>query len=250
MVKKSRATRADPKKNARLGLALVLPLSSPLSALTRPPDPKRNLQRSKLPSCQRSFKWLYFLPSFCDRLLCFLPSPTPSCGGKMPISLEHLGKCNNSTCAFGCGIFYCQQAEESGKVAHPGVKCDICGCGAGQHMKSEVRTLPHFIAISLTCASQARPSAQAAAASTPVPSLVPTAAAAAGPSTTGPAMSATASTLKGSRPALGPFRALAEERQSNIHGSLPAGTPFHPAKQVCHLLSVYFTATTTSLVAS
>ncbi|KAJ6570759.1 hypothetical protein B0H10DRAFT_2444436 [Mycena sp. CBHHK59/15] len=150
----------------------------------------------------------------------------------MPIPAHKLGKCNNSGCLCGCGLFFSKEPQDTdsdGNVAHAGVPCGACGCFAGQHIIPEVRT---YIPLSSTVFIQqdARPWC-------PLPLLprqqhrlllllpLPL------PLPLPKAVSATESTLKGSRPASGLFRNLAEMRKDNIQTSLPAGTQFHPAKQ-------------------
>ncbi|KAJ6605008.1 hypothetical protein B0H10DRAFT_2440287 [Mycena sp. CBHHK59/15] len=118
----------------------------------------------------------------------------------MGLSPDDLGKCNNPGCNVGCGAFYLN--DEDALKPLPAARCLICNCYGGQHVK----------VVSLSPASSAS--------SVPPPASVPK------------AVPATTSTLHGSRPAPGPFRALAEQRQVNIQGSLgTSGHPFHPAKQ-------------------
>ncbi|KAJ6558856.1 hypothetical protein DFH09DRAFT_1083947 [Mycena vulgaris] len=57
----------------------------------------------------------------------------------MLIPLDKLGTFNNPICTCACGAFYCAATDPTGPVAHPGVKCGICGCFAGQHMRFELR---------------------------------------------------------------------------------------------------------------
>ncbi|KAJ6550745.1 hypothetical protein B0H10DRAFT_2127340 [Mycena sp. CBHHK59/15] len=134
----------------------------------------------------------------------------------MPIPAHKLGKCNNSGCLCGCGLFFSKEPQDTdsdGNVAHAGVPCGACGCFAGQHI------IPETPVSAPTAPATAAPTAPTPA---PAPAPVP-----APPK----AASATESTLKGSRPASGLFRNLADMRKDNIQASLPAGTQFHPAKQ-------------------
>ncbi|KAJ7108301.1 hypothetical protein C8R44DRAFT_744242 [Mycena epipterygia] len=79
-------------------------------------------------------------------------SGVSNCCGKMPISLQHLGICNNSTCTFGCGIFYCEQAEESGKVACWGAH-EVRGSALCSSSSVVVTDGPQFVIA--PCATQA-----------------------------------------------------------------------------------------------
>ncbi|KAJ7761443.1 hypothetical protein B0H16DRAFT_1811285 [Mycena metata] len=115
----------------------------------------------------------------------------------MVFSLANRGKCNSPGCPMGCLYFYLEAADPD--KALPLQKCTICGCYAAQHAEENVQTAP---------AAPVLPSMPAA-----------------------PKVSATASTLNASRPAVGPFRAQAERRNANVAHSLPAGTTFHPAKE-------------------
>ncbi|KAJ6579013.1 hypothetical protein B0H10DRAFT_2198810 [Mycena sp. CBHHK59/15] len=177
--------------------------------LTKSHDPMLHSQFQNGSPCTRtiatrSFNGEQYFPTFSVvwdlTLLAPVPHPLPSVGDRMGLSPDDLGKCNNPGCNVGCGAFYLN--DEDALKPLPAARCLICNCYGGQHVK----------VVSLSPASSAS--------SVPPPASVPK------------AVPATTSTLHGSRPAPGPFRALAEQRQVNIQGSLgTSGHPFHPAKQ-------------------
>ncbi|KAJ7117264.1 hypothetical protein C8R43DRAFT_1137777 [Mycena crocata] len=122
----------------------------------------------------------------------------------MHLKLSNLGKCNNGNCISGCGLFASADAIDLDALIERLTKCLICGCFAAQHVLKAAES---------SSATTAAPLAEPAAAA--VPPMQKT--------------SATATTLKGSRPP--PFRARAEDRQKDINAALPSGNKFHPAKQ-------------------
>ncbi|KAJ7459644.1 hypothetical protein B0H11DRAFT_1924271 [Mycena galericulata] len=128
-----------------------------------------------------------------------------------PLTLDDLGKCNNSNCKSGCGAFYCATLDPR-KVLQI-TECDICHCVGAQHIvPQELRPAP------------------SAAPTPPTPAERPATTA-----PTAPKVSATAETLNNSRSSSegGFFRGLASKRSANIQASLPPrpGMDFHPAKQ-------------------
>ncbi|KAJ6553848.1 hypothetical protein B0H10DRAFT_2241817 [Mycena sp. CBHHK59/15] len=125
----------------------------------------------------------------------------------MALTLDNVGKCNNNDCTASCSDFFCENLASGASLR--GVKCSVCGCYVGQHR------LPDF-APSIT------PSEAPAG---PQPKEGPVE-----PQPTAPKVTATQSTLNGSRPTPRTFRDVANKRQADIKAHMPAGI-FHPAQQ-------------------
>ncbi|KAJ6603093.1 hypothetical protein B0H10DRAFT_650220 [Mycena sp. CBHHK59/15] len=153
----------------------------------------------------------YFFHLFLARDLLFVsylfPPPTSSVTKRMALTLDNVGKCNNNDCTASCSDFFCENLASGASLR--GVKCSVCGCYAGQHR------LPDF-APSIT------PSEAPAG---PQPKEGPVE-----PQPTAPKVTATQSTLNGSRPTPRTFRDVANKRQADIKAHMPAGI-FHPAQQ-------------------